>query len=191
MDQLKELLFERPATIYVVLGAVEVLVLAVWAWRRTSRCGWAALAAPVLAVVVGLIAHYVQSDGEKIAAILDGAIAHVEAGEVDAAAECLDSRFAATDSQGRPIPKDRYVEIARRKLRGWPVERIELLRRETEVSGNSAVTELDTRIIGVKPGEGIPKAVWELTWIRRREGWRVTSLKVVSPQWLVGLSMIP
>ncbi len=123
MDQLKELLFERPATIYIVLGAVEVLVLAVWAWRRTSRCGWAALAAPVLAVVVGLIAHYVQSDAEKIAAILDGAIANIEAGKVDAAAECLDSKFAVPDSRGRPIPKGRYVEMARRTLRRWPVER--------------------------------------------------------------------
>lgn len=187
---MKELLFERPATIYIVLGAVEVVVLAVWARRRTARCAWAALAAPVLAVVVGLIAHYVQSDGEKIAAILDGAIAHVEAGEVDAAAECLDSKFAATDLRGRPVPKGRYVENARRKLRAWPVERIVLLRRETEVSGDSAVTELDTRIIGRKPGEGVPKATWELTWIRRREGWRVTAIKGVAPQWLVGLLMI-
>ena len=90
-----------------------------------------------------------------------------------------------------PLPKIQSSKWIICDKLGWPVERIELLRRETEVSGNSAVTELDTRIIGVKPGEGIPKAVWELTWIRRREGWRVTSLKVVSPQWLVGLSMIP
>lgn len=190
MDQLKELLFERPATIYIVLGAVEVLVLAVWAWRRTSRCGWAALAAPVLAVVVGLIAHYVQSDGEKIAAILDGAIAHVEAGEVDAAAECLDSKFAVPDFQGRPIPKGLYVEMARRTLRRWPVERVILRRRETKVSGNSAVTELDTTIVG-KSREGINKAIWELTWVRRREGWRVTAIKAVAPQWLVVLSTRP
>lgn len=190
MDLLKELLFERPATIYIVLGAVEVLVLAVWAWRRTARCGWAALAAPVLAVVVGLIAHYVQSDGEKIAAILDGAIANIEAGKVDAAAECLDSKFAVRDSRGRPIPKDLYVEMARGTLRRWPVERIGVKRRETEVTGDSAVTELDTRIIG-KSGEGINKATWKLTWIRRREGWRVTAIEVVAPQWLVGLPMRP
>ena len=190
MDQLKELLFERPATIYIVLGAVEIVVLAVWAWRRTARCGWATLAAPVLAVVVGLIAHYVQSDGEKIAAILDGAIANIEAGKVDAAAECLDSKFAVPDRQGRPIPKDRYVEMARRTLTRWPVERVVLRRRETEVSGGSAVTELETTIIG-KSGEGINKATWELTWIRRREGWRVTAIKAVAPQWLAVLSTRP
>ena len=187
---MKELLFERPATIYIVLGAVEVLVLAVWAWRRTSRCRWAALAAPVLAVVVGLIAHYVQTDREKIAAILDGAIANIEAGKVDAAAECLDSEFAGPRLGGRPMPKGLYVEMARRTLRRRPVERIVLRRRETEVSGDSAVTELEATIIG-KSGEGLKKAIWELTWIRRREGWRVTAIKTVFPQQLVEQLMRP
>ena len=186
MDQLKELLFERPATIYIVLGAVEVLVLAVWAWRRTARCGWAALAAPVLAVAVGLIAHYVQSDGEKIASIVDRAIAHIEAGEVDAAAECLDKGFTFPDDRGRLIPKDQYVEMARGTLSRWPVEKIYLRRLETEVSGDSAVAELDTTIVG-KSGEGINKATWRLDWMRRPGGWRVTRIQALAPQWLARL----
>ena len=187
---MKELLFERPATIYIILGAVEVVVLAVWAWRRTPRCRWAALAAPVLAVVVGLIAHYVQSDREKIAAIIGGAIAHVEAGDVDAAAECLDSEFSAPGLRGMRIPKALYVELARRTLRRRPVEAIHRQRLETEVTGDSAVTELDTRIIG-KSGEGIPKATWELTWIRRGDGWRVTALTAIYPPSLVELATRP
>ena len=188
MDTLKELLFERPATIYVALAAVEVVVLAVWARRRTARWGWAALAAPVLAVAVGLIAHYVQSDGEKIAAIVARAIAHVEAGEVDAAAECLDKGFTVPDDQGRLIPRDLYVEMARRTLSRWPVEKIYLRRIETEVTGDSAVTELDTTIVG-KSGEGINKATWRLDWMRRPGGWRITRIQAIAPQWLTRMPM--
>ena len=183
MDQLKELLFERPATIYAVLAAVEVVVLAVWAWRRTPRCKWAALAAPGLAVVVGLIAHYVQSDGEKIAAALDEAIAHIEAGDVDAAAACLDSEFTGQGSRGKAVPRDTYVEVSKRILNKWPVKKIARQRLETQIAGNSAMSELDTRIIS-KRGDVINRATWQLTWIRRREGWRVTSLKAIHPQWL-------
>ena len=187
MDQLKELLFERPATIYIVLGAAEVVVLAVWARRRTRRCGWVALAAPVLAVVVGLIAHYVQTDGEKIAAILDAAISNIKAGKVDAAAECLDSEFVAADFRSGLSSKGPYVEWARRILKRWPVHRVVVRRCETEVSGDSAVTELKATVI-CKSGEGLKDAVWELTWIRRREGWRVAAIKTLGPPQLVALS---
>ena len=177
------MLFEDPTSVYVVLAAVEVVVVALWAWRRQRRLGWAALAVVAVVVLVGLLAHFVQTDREQIDAMVKDAIANVEAGNVDAACEYLDDPCIAPGTLGAAVPKDWYVIAARTALSHRPVRKIYASSPETEVTGDKAVTKLTATII-TETGEGIRGSQWRLEWTRTPDGWRIGRVQIVAPDGL-------
>lgn len=190
MDRLSEMFFENPVRIYVALGAVEAVVLIVWVLRRTQWWGRCLLIAPVVAVAVGLMAHFVQTDREQIRRFLTTSVVHVEAGDADAAAACLDNDFSVPGPLGQSIPREVFVEYARVVLRTTPLEKIVVHRLDTQVDGRKAATELVVTIVTKSMG-GVRNAKWRIDWVERDKGWRIIRLQAVEPDWLAKTTMRP
>ncbi len=182
MADLSRHLFEGPVYAYVVLGIVEVVLAWMWYSRRTARFALALLPAPVLALAVGLTAHFVRTDREKIASALEVIAAAIEAGDVGSAGAFLDEDCRSPYRGGRLIDKEGLLAIARHALARWPVRDIRLGSLQTEVAGPNATTALETRItFGGQLGGQTFAMGWRLQWARRGEAWRIVRVEVTHP----------
>ncbi len=180
MESVTHLLLENPTKLYVALGLAEVVVLCVWFWRHSRPWGWAGLALPAAAVGVGLLAHFVQTDREQIDAAVGQAIAHLEAGRIDAATECLDERIALSGSADRTVRKYLFVPLVKLALSADPIAKILATTPATEVDADTAVTRLSATII-CESGAGVKGSAWRLDWARRQGGWRITRIEIIEP----------
>ena len=91
METIKTVLFEDPTSLYVLLGVVELVLLAMWIKRRTRA--WAVRLAIPTAVAVAIfgLSALVVTDREYITRAMHEIAADCGAGSVEAAGKYLDA----------------------------------------------------------------------------------------------------
>ena len=61
---MSETFFENPVYVYIALAVAELVLFIIWRETRTRKAALCLLIPPLLAVVIGLIAHFVVTDHE-------------------------------------------------------------------------------------------------------------------------------
>jgi hypothetical protein len=185
MDTLKSLFFEDPTALYIALGVVELAMFAVWYGRRAGRLLVAMTIPPVLAVIIALVAHLVVTDRERIhdalSAISDSAVA----GDLKAAETYLDPNLRGPMRGATFMNRDRWLTVGRSMLERYKVESVKLNQVDTTIAGPNATTRLEMTVT-VKD-YGPVRIGWQIQWAKRPDGWRVTELTVLHPDFLSAL----
>ena len=180
MEALKRALFEDPLTIYVGLGMIEIVLLAVWRRYMTPR-RLLALAGPLLlAGGVFLVERMVVTDAELIVTALE------EIAE-SASADSPDMVPIRTYVDGnirvdiRPwvsgtLNRDKALKEWQNLLDDHNVVSVVISGVDVEVNGDSARAKFTTNITwrnSRKGPEVTSQFKWTVDWVRRAGGWRI------------------
>jgi len=179
MQALKRVLLEDPTMIYVGLGMVEVVLLAVWRRYLTPRRALALAAPLLLAGAVFLIERSVVTDAEVIVAALDE-IAHsvsTEPRDAGTLGTYLD-RDVQVDIGGWArgvMNRDKTLRTWSVLLNKYKVGSASIRNAEVEVTGDSARSRFTTHVTYGSGKETQQSWPWDWTvdWIRRPDGWRI------------------
>ncbi len=179
MELLEELLLEKPLPVYLALLVAEAILAAVWLRRRTAATTLALLAGPVLALAVGLTAHFVKTDREQIASILAEIAADVEGGRLAAVDRhmALECRMP---TGGGGLNKAAILRASRTALRRYGVQRVSVAWSETIFPPGGAVTSAVTGV-ATRTGETI-RVTWRLKWTKRQGAWQIVEVQLTAPQ---------
>lgn len=181
MQALRRALFEDPLTIYVALGMIEIVLLAVWHRSMTPR-RLLVLAAPLLlGGGVFWIERLVVTDGEVIVAALEEIAEGVSADPPDLGpARTYLGDDAAVDLALGPdtmgMSKTRAIAQMRSLIRRYGVTSVAVLDTHVRVTGNSARVTFSTNVTyrtGRKTTRQTYALTWTVDWKRRQEGWRI------------------
>jgi len=180
MESIKAVLLEDPFSLYVALAIVFVATAAICHERR-SRKAPLLLAIPlVLAAAIFSIERLVVTDREKIASAAEEIARSFEEGNAAAILKHLDEDFKAS-FQGKTVSKADVRAIAEATRTRYGISRIKVTKFTTEIESNRAENHAVTLITYHYQGAtNRTSYVWELTWIKRPEGWRI--LRVREPQ---------
>ena len=182
MEWLKGLLFEDPLKLYLVLGVVEVALVAFWYSRRTA--GWAlSLLGPVaVGGAVAVTAALVVTDRERITSALEAIAAAAEARDLLSAAGHLDPGCEGVRPGGRPLTREELIVVGQAALARHPIARIRAGDVDTQIAGANATTTLRTRVT-FTTGEQFTLR-WKVQWARRPAGWRIVAVELLAPRML-------
>lgn len=179
MESIKELLFERPAPLYLIIGAVELIILIAWAIRQTPRRSLMLLIGPILITIVALTAHFVKTDREQIEAILQEIGTGIEQSDLSAAIRYLDDACTVPVRPGKKLSKDAIIRIGRRVLERQQIARLISTFKQTEIHNDSATTRINVRVV-LTTGQYV-NTRWRFEWIRRQTGWRIIRVELLYP----------
>ena len=179
MEIVKEVLFERPAPLYLIIGAVELIILIAWAIRETPRRLLMLLVGPILITIVALTAHFVKTDREQIEAILQEIGTGLEQSDLSAAVKYLDDACTVPVRPGRKLSKDAIIRIGRQALKRRQIARLISTFKRTEIHNDSATTRMNVRV--VLTSREYVNTRWRFEWIRRQIGWRIIRVELLYP----------
>lgn len=190
MQSLKNMLFENPMTLYIGLGMVVIVLLAIWYRQLTARR--LLILAAVLLVGVGIFAieRMVVTDRETIAAALDelAASAAIRPTSSEALEKYLDDEVRLDLGPiigGTNVDKDRALEIWRATINSRKIKRIAIHSPDITIDGHIATTRFATVLTystgsanDTAPSEAKDSWIWDLEWALRDGQWRIV---LVSP----------
>lgn len=180
MDTLKIVLFENPLPIYIVLALVEVVLAWLWYTRREPKLARALVFPLAAGVIVGIVAHLVVTDREKINANLSGMAEAVKAKDFSGLGNYLHQTCYGQTPVGQ-INKDELLLAGREVTGRYEVSNISLSNVQTVISGANATTELDTGIT-LKTGESLPVS-FVMQWGRQSDGqWKLVWVRLTKPK---------
>jgi len=186
VDILRSLVFDRPLGVYITLGVVWVVSLAVYRYKQT-KARRAMLIVPILlAVGVFFVERAVVTDREQIVEILHGIAADTEAGNTWTLEQCLDDEFEGFEHAGFDLDRSGAIRLVRWAVEAYGVERAGIMRTDVQVQRagdwRDAEVRLGTLIVFGKSslGPGRTTLKWKMDWVRRPDGWKI--IRVTKPQ---------
>jgi ketosteroid isomerase-like protein len=168
------LLFEGPPYLAFLTGVGFALLMVGWFRAGDRRL---AVAACALAVATGglLLAQLVETDRERIDAVLADIARDLERGRTDAVRRHLDEDYIGFEYMGSAVDKAGAVRLAERVIRTRGVKSIRATAVRVTVEGDSATSRFGT-IIEFADGGGRAGRVplrWQMEWIRRDGAWKI------------------
>ena len=181
MDTIKYVLLERPWPVYLAGSVVVIVLLGLWVKYRRHKLLWRALVVAAVAGAIGLLAHFVDTDGEKIAMSLERMARDVEAGRIAAIKETLDEDCRGLKMSGITITKAQLLLFGKMALGVNKITSVNFVTIETDTDGDKATSEVATNIFTDHPDQlGRPAGVvWRLQWIKRPAGWRILQVEII------------
>ncbi len=170
MDAIKHAFFEDPLYVYLVLVAVELVLVMLWRARRTRRSLAMLAIGPAAAMGVFALAALVQTDRERIIQISEQIVADVAAGRPERIPPHLTEDFSAT-LRGRKITRVTVENVATGYRRNLGIERIALRNARVEVEGDFATLHATT-VLHLEDG-GVFGLNWTVHWVRTDDGWKI------------------
>ncbi len=172
MESLRRALFEDPLYVYVFLGFVALAMGAMWQGNRSRRWLIAAAVPVVLAIGVFVVERMVETDREKIHAVLAEISEAVTAGDFDRVGQYLDDELG-----GDYRDKASAVRAGKQALEQFDIKSLRFLNPRLEIDGTSATLGVTTLVEFATQGQaGRTSLVWTIHWIRRDAGWRIHSV---------------
>ena len=171
---MKELLFENPLPLYVVMGFVEIVIAGLWYRGRTRRLAVALLIPPLLAVAALATDLLVETDREKLQKDLKEIAADVERGDIRDV-----SKFLADDYYGYGGSRDGVIQAGEQSWRSRGIRRVGLTGVQIEVHDNQAKVQARTLVTYNVPGFGEGRAAvdWTVYWGIRDGQWRIVNVE--------------
>lgn len=179
MDSLKSVLFENPLYLYITLGIVELVLVYLWWDRRAEKVGrkylLAMIAPPLIGLGVLLLSTFIITDREQIIAAAHEIAADM-AGEGDAAIQkYLDHNFVVTFG-GQPYDRETVLLLVRTQRRMHAIRQIDITSATVDVKGEFAKMNVTTSMTAEAKelnSEFRQPVQFDVTWVKRAEGWRV------------------
>ena len=174
VDTITTALYEGSIWLYVALGVIEAVLVAVW---RARPGRWAVIALPVpvvLAVVVFVVSDTVVTEREQIIAAARAIAKDVEAGKTDALAQYLDDGY-----HGFCGTKPQAVKACELAIAQHGLGLVRFRRLEVQVSGSTAQMQATTLIVSSKrhaPRSSVEHN-WDVRWAKRPQGWRIVQAR--------------
>jgi len=179
----ENLLLERPWPVVIALGWAAA-VLAVAAYRRLSRrLAWAAIAAILLALTVGLLAWLVETDRESLIERTRQLVAHTTPLDVQKVNACFDSHASLIGPGGEVwLTHDTMLLSLKSAAKRRALHQQNIRRLAAEIlNADRGRTELALTTWVGEQGEFPIPTTWLLTWQRGTDGqWRIVTI-----QWLL------
>ncbi len=169
-----ELLFERPLSIYIVLGFITLIFGVFWITSRNRKLLLAMLVPITIGGIVGVVAHLVVTEREIIKATARDIAQFVQDKQYDRILPHVDENFHGRILD-RQISKDTIASTAKSKVQQHSVFEIKFSSAEVEINGDTAEMDCRTRIIYGKENAKSPLS-WDITWVKRGDRWLVKSL---------------
>lgn len=176
---MKELFFENPFNLYLALGVIEFPLILIWFARRGRMRLVTLLVPPVLAGLVGLVAHLVVTDREQIIAATEDIALSVESSQTQRIAGHLDEQFTGY-LHGVLVRKKELAAVCNASIEKWGISKIVLHKMDVQVSSPKAKMHVNTIITYSTYGGGRIGLIWDTTWIKRGKKWFV--LEVQEPR---------
>ena len=179
MHLLQYLVFENPLTLWLILGMAAVIAGVVWSRTGSRRAAIVASVCIVDALVLGLVAHLVETEHEKLLRTLEVMGRAVETGQADALIERISPAYSAAGG------KDALASVVQRGLTF--VRATAATPQIAERPGEATVTQ--TLRFSAAPGSRLPlpldmqNVTWEGVFAPDPDGeWRLRASTVVQPQ---------
>jgi hypothetical protein len=177
---MKELLFEDPMPIYVVLGILEIIMAAVWYRGRVKRVAIALAVPPLLAGVFLAMDVLVVTDREKLDLSLREIATDLQRGDIQAATQFLSDDFGGYYNS----PKG-AAEACEKAMRMYGIKKVSVSDVRTELYNESmakvqARTFVDFDVPGF--GQGRQAIDWTIHWALRNGQWKI--IEVDEPKML-------
>jgi len=185
MQTLKDMLFEDPLTLYIGLGMVVVVLLAIWHRELTPRRLIIMGAVVLLGGGVFFIERYVVTDREQITAALHdlAASVNVEPPTPDTLENYLDDDVKLDLGKGlggMGQIKEQILEQWRGHINKRRITQAAITNLEVTVEGDRATTNFTSILTYNTGSETSEKSTavktslaWEIEWIRREDHWRI------------------
>ncbi len=172
---MRELFFEDPFWIYVMLGGVGIFIFILW-WRSSdnSKAKWI-LVPILLGVVVFVVERLVETDREKILKATDAIAEDVRSGKLDVLESMMFRNFMG-EFQGRELDKKEALELARHSMETHGVTDIEIRRADVDIveEGRKASMILVTRMrISYLGPQGSLLLRWPIIWEKIDGEWMI------------------
>jgi hypothetical protein len=172
---MKELLFEDPFWLYVLLVLAESILLWIWKSQRTRQAAIRLLVPAGLGALVFAVATLVVTDREKITRATHEIVETVSSGQISTLEKYLDKDFHGT-FRGESLNRAKTLARARDALRRFSIRKVELKRLEVKVSGQTATVRMLTGIrAGGRKMRGQFPVIWRIEWIKRGKQWTILS----------------
>jgi hypothetical protein len=171
MEAIKHALFDEPTSVYVVLGVAQLVLVAVWFYRRTRLSRYLLPVPILLAGGVALLDAAIVTDREQIVQRVEAMRDDFVAGRLDKAGEYIDESYIGY----RGGDKGEVVDAIQSEQRIRQVESISVSSMDITVSGRAATMDVTTtiRMDGGQFGGSIPLK-WRLHWVKRDGVWRIS-----------------
>ncbi len=172
---MRELFFEDPFWVYVMLVAIEIFLLIFW-WRSSdnSKAKW--LLVPILAGgLVFAVEAMVETDREKLIKAVNSIAADVKNERLDVLESMISEDFKG-EFQGRSLDKEESMELAREAMNTHGVTGLEIRNIDVKMKedGRSAsmvvVTRINLRYLGPR---GSLLLRWSLLWKKIEGRWYI------------------
>lgn len=177
METIREMLFENPWPIYVVLALTEFVLAGLWWSRRDKKILQWMIAPLVLAVAVFVLERIVVTDREQITINTNEIGRLIQSGQVEGLKTYLDEniRVKLADMGSDTANRDQVIQMGKAVLTQNPVAKISFLGLKVEPSGSLA-EESVTTIIDFAGGElkDQKRAVkWIVRWGKKDGRWLI------------------
>ncbi len=169
-----ELLFERPLSIYIVLGFITLILGVFWITSRNKKLLLAMAILIALGGIVGVVAHLVVTDREIIIATARDIARFVQDKQYDRILPHVDEDFRGRILD-RQISKGTIASTAKSKVRQHGVFEIKFSRAEVEINGATAEMDCRTMVSYSKKNTKAPLS-WDITWVKRGDRGLIKSL---------------
>ncbi len=173
-----ETFFENPLYIYFALALAELVLVVIWYEKRTSRWVLSLVIPVVLAGVVGLVAHLVVTDRERIIAAVKDIARSVESGQLQQLPDHLDRDFTAR-LEGLRVGKRQVVALCNSRISRWRIRRVSFAKMKVEVASEEAKMHVVTILTYGEDSRRTP-LIWDAVWIKRGGSWLI--LRVAEPK---------
>ena len=178
---MSEAFFESPIYVYLALGFALLVLAAVWYERRSRRLAWAMVVPVILAVAVGFVARLVVTDREQIADAARHIADAAGTGQLQVVPQYIDDAFLVDlnpYSRGG-YTKENVVSLIQGDVHRYGVTKVSIAKTDIEVTGRKAAMHVQTMIhYGGERGYKAP-FIWDVTWIKRDDGWKVLEVTSV------------
>ncbi len=180
METVKLLLFERPTAIYVALFFGEMICLLVL-WRLRSRAAGIVAAIPLaLGAIVFVLSAAITTEHERLVSAVQAMREAVMNRDANAIAALVDDSY-----YDQRYDRQRLALAAVEGANGLGIRSIELPNLlEAQMNEDTAyISSLKIDVLwGKSPQEhNRNRFEWQLWWVRRSDGWRLTSSRLVDP----------
>jgi len=186
MEALKEIFFESPFYVYVVLAAAELVLAVMYFGTRSRNRLRLLLVPPALAVLVFTVERLVVTDREQILADTNAICEAIKQNRIDDVAPYLSDgvTFHAVEGVGDfglQGHRNLVISMGTTFLRVNPVSEISFTKKpKIEVNGKFARMHAATLIRfgnGAGPAAGQSAAVqWDLLWIKVADNWLIDEI---------------
>ena len=172
---MKQLFFEDPLWLYVLLILAESILLLVWKRPRTRQTATRLLIPAAFGALVFAVATLVVTDREKITRATHEIVETVSSGQTSTLEKYLDNDFHGT-FRGESLNRAKTISRARDALHRFRIRKVEVKRLEVKVSGQTATVRMLTGIrAGGREVRGQFPVIWRIEWIKRGKDWRILS----------------